>query len=256
MVLASVPYGNSNDFIRAFGEKVKEDYRDIRLQLSSPAIKTDIMQCGSVYGLNTCTIGLEAYATHMSINLNEHVRDVETWLPVNLKHALYHFNYFLGGALSATNGILLNQYYKVTVDGEDFSGNYSCINIGNGPCYGGNKMASIHAKPDDGLLDILFFKSASVMKTILISLSYLKGKYYKYPQYISYHRCKEVSVSSETPLLVQIDGEVFVDTSISIKIISGALNFVSAAGQPYQVRQPYAGVPYVARSDGPQVGAG
>ncbi|MDR1085859.1 MAG: hypothetical protein LBP22_13650 [Deltaproteobacteria bacterium] len=242
--LASVPYGKSNDFIRAFGEKKMDFFRDIGLQATSPVIKTDIMKCGSIYGLNTCTLGLEAYAIHSSASLNESMKGLKAHLPVHIRNVLYDFNFFLGGALSATNGLVNTQYYQVSMDGKDFSGHYCTINVGNGPCYGGNKMAAVHAEPDDGLLDVILFKSLSVIRTIRIAMEYVKGKYYKFPDYLTYYRAKEITVSSEVPIVIQVDGEVFVDTSFTVKVMAGAVNFVSPGGLPYHLRLEYCGVPY------------
>jgi diacylglycerol kinase family enzyme len=50
--LAVVPYGVTNNFVRAFGEGREALFRDIGLQAISPAIPTDILKCGSNYAID------------------------------------------------------------------------------------------------------------------------------------------------------------------------------------------------------------
>jgi diacylglycerol kinase family enzyme len=57
--LATVPYGHTNDFVRAFGEGLQYLFRDIAVQATSRTILTDVLQCGNNYGLNLCTVGME-----------------------------------------------------------------------------------------------------------------------------------------------------------------------------------------------------
>ncbi|MDR1607787.1 MAG: hypothetical protein LBT38_05180 [Deltaproteobacteria bacterium] len=234
--LGALPYGNSNDFTRAFGEDAFEPFRDLEAQIAGLSLPTDVIYCGNNYAINTCTIGMESYATHKAISLHNNYRRLIENSPRPLGRFLYNLLYFLGGVFSIKNQAIINQKYQITIDDQDFSGHYAIINIANGPCYGGDKSGAVAAMPNDGLLDVVLFKSTGIFNFISKGLDYLYGKYYKYPELISYHRAKEIVVRSEMPLVLQLDGEVFLDTMIKVKIIPKAIKFISVHNMTYKRR--------------------
>jgi YegS/Rv2252/BmrU family lipid kinase len=236
MELAIVPYGNMNDFVRAFGENKKEVFRDIAKQATSPVISTDVLYCGNNYALNTCTIGMEAYAVHKGLAMNERFKAAIEILPLSIGESIYEFLYFFGGILSTTNSKILNQHYQISIDEHGFSGNFSCINIANGPCYGGDKTPVPPAMPDDGYFDVMLFKSINALKFIKNGLEYMYGKYRKFPEYIQHQRAKEIIIRSEIPLMLQLDGEIFIDTNITVKIIPAAVKIVAVNNIAYEAR--------------------
>jgi YegS/Rv2252/BmrU family lipid kinase len=234
--LAVVPYGNSNDFVRAFGERKEKLFRDIKAQVLAPAIPTDVIFCGNNYALNTCTIGMEAYTVHKAAELN--ARGAPYWnkFPPCVRKFLYDFMFFWGGIVSSFTVKITHQYYTVLIDGKDASGQYTTINIANGPCYGGDKNAAVAAVPDDGQIDVMLFKSTNTFNIIRVGMEYIYGKYHKFPSTISYARVSEIAVRSEQPLVLQLDGEIFLDTNITIKIIPAAVKIVAVGNMPYERR--------------------
>jgi YegS/Rv2252/BmrU family lipid kinase len=225
--LGSIPYGNSNDFVRAFGDGLNDQFRNIDNQVNGKSVKTDLIYCGNNYALNTCTIGMESYATHKSLKVHHQYRKFMNVCPHPLDRFVYNILFYISGVLSIKNNDVIYQDYQIQIDNQDFSGQYAIINIANGPCYGGDKCAAPLASPNDGYLDVILFKSTNVFEFISKGLDYLYGKFYKYPELISYYRAKEVVVRSKLPLLLQLDGEVFIDTILTVKIIPNALNFIS-----------------------------
>ena len=230
--LASIPYGTSNDFVRAFGENKKSLFRNIALQVSSPAIPTDIIHCGNNYAINFCSLGLESDAIRSSIELyNEASQRIKKYRRLN--RFLFFTIPFLISLKAVYNKKVLNQHYIISLDGEDFSGVYSSINLANGPCYGGNKNPVITAMPDDGILDGLFTRCTSSFRAIRIMPSFVKGMFSKYPDYFLWKRFKKIEIRSEDPLLVVLDGEMFFDTYLKVEIIPKAVNFVAPGGISY-----------------------
>jgi diacylglycerol kinase family enzyme/ABC-type amino acid transport substrate-binding protein len=234
--LATVPYGNSNDFLRAFGEGKRELFRNIAAQAASPTVPTDIIFCGNNYALNTCTIGMEAYTLHKAAELNARYKNLWAGLPRGIGQFLYNFMFWLGGVISAMSPSITNRRYGVWMDGEEFSGNYATVNIANGPCYGGDKCAAIAAVPDDGRLDVMFLKSASRFQIVRVGTRYIYGKYRLFPNYVSYRRATEIAVRSDRPMVLQLDGELIFDTNIRIRIIPKAVNIVAVNGSSYERR--------------------
>jgi diacylglycerol kinase family enzyme len=144
--------------------------------------------------------------------------------------------FVIGGIMGVRDEKVRTQMYTVTVDGEDFSGRYGNINIANGPCYGGDKSAVTAAMPDDGFLDVLFIKSGTFWQSLGGITDYLKGLYYKHPAKFAYKRARKIAISSETPILINLDGEVFFDTNITIELVSHGVNFVAVNGLGYKKR--------------------
>ena len=237
--LAAVPYGTANDFIRAFGEGKKNLFRDIKLQAISPAIPMDIIHCGANYALNFCTVGMESDAIMTCLKIyNQFSGELRKFSKLN--YIVYVMLFYLGGVKAAFNMKVQKQYYKIDIDGEDFSGNYAAINIANGSCYGGNMNPVITAMPDDGLLDALFFRHKSVLRTASLITKFTKGMFQKYPKDFTLKRLKRIEIQSKDLLLVDLDGEVFFDTSLKVEIIPQAVNIVAPGGIRFLKRaDPY-----------------
>jgi len=236
--LAAVPYGMANDFIRAFGEDKKAMFRDIRLQVISPAILTDIIHCGNNYALNFCTVGMESDAIMTCLKIySQFPQTLRKFHSVN--YFMYVMLFYLGGVIAAFNKKVQKQYYKIGIDGEDFSGNYATINIANGPCYGGDMNPVVTAMPNDGLLDALFFKHKSVPRTASLITKYTKGEFSRYPKDFILKRFRKIEIQSEDPLLVDLDGEVFFDTSLKVEIIPQALKIVAPGGIEFQKKADF-----------------
>jgi diacylglycerol kinase family enzyme len=233
--LAIVPYGNFNDMIRAFGENKTALFRNIALQTVSPVIPTDIINCGANYALNFCTIGIESDAIMAALNMYNRIAGrVRKFRRLNF--FLYTTLFVLGGVKAALNRKVLNQHYTITVDGEDFSGLYVAVNIANGPCYGGDKNPVVTAKPDDGFLDTVFLRATGSFRILRIMVSYMKGEFRRFPKEFTWKRLRKIEIRSEDPLLVDMDGEAFFDTSLAIKIIPGAVKIVAPGGAVYKKR--------------------
>jgi YegS/Rv2252/BmrU family lipid kinase len=218
--LASVPYGSSNDFIRAFGEGKADLFRNITALTSAKTLQTDVMAFGSNYAINTCTIGLESLSV---IKMSKFARQHHSFL--NRLSFLYGPMLFMESLVSQFDQQVINQPYDIVIDSIDFSGKFSTINIANGPCYGGTKSVAPMARPDDGFLNVTLFKSIGSIRTTLVMPSYLKGKT---PSNCKVIRAKKVELHSKSPLQMQMDGEIFFDTDITIEIKPAAVQFVAA----------------------------
>jgi diacylglycerol kinase family enzyme len=235
--LATMPYGNTNDFARSFGEDKLPLFRDIARQVSAGTVKTDILYCGSNYALNFCTVGTESASIMRTMRLT---RAFE-WA-IRISRRFVPLMFILGGIAAAWDRKTREQRYSVAFDGERAEGAYATINIANGPCYGGDKSAVTGAVPNDGVLDALLLKSVGVLRALMILPRYLRGGYYKYPELFPYRRARKVEISSETLILVNLDGEVFFDTSLTVEVIPQAVNIVVLDGLKYE-RRPEAREP-------------
>jgi diacylglycerol kinase family enzyme len=232
--LALMPYGTGSDFVRSFGDEHYKLFRDIELQVTSPVIPTDVIHCGNNCALNFCAVGLEAASVIKTLSLYRRFEKTRARFPV-----LNSLFYTIGGIETIFNRDILNQRYEIEADGKDLSGEYSLINVANGPCYGSGKSAVTTAVPDDGKLDMMAVRNLSPFKALRLITDYLKGGYYKYPSICFLRRVKKLSIRSKSPLLVNLDGEAFFDSEITIEIIPRAIKIVAVNNLGYQRRTEY-----------------
>jgi diacylglycerol kinase family enzyme len=230
--LAMVPYGHTNDFMRAFGEGLRDIFRNIPLQAAAPLIATDILHCGSNYAMNLCTVGIESEALFKAVHRQHQMRKWPSFLKNNA--CIYNFMYILGGVEAMFNKKVRNQEYTVSIDEKDASGAYVNINIANGPCCGGDKNEAVTAVPDDGFMDILLFRKVkSAFEGLVKIVPYTAGHYDRFPADFTLKRGKVITIRSSSPLTINMDGEVFYDTNLTVELIPAAVNIVAPNNLPY-----------------------
>lgn len=232
--LAPVPWGRSNDFIRAFGEGLEDIFRNIPLLASAPVIPTDILHCGSNYALNHCLVGLESNSVFRAVEIQQALKTWPRFLRNN--NRLYHSTYIIGGVMVLFDKKMLRQEYGINIDGEDMSGHYASINMANGPCYGGDKNAVVTAVPDDGFIDALLFKSTGTLQGMTRITPYTTGHFAEFPEYFTVKRGKIISIRSKDPLMICLDGDIFLDTNITVEMIKGAVKIVAPNNLAYKRR--------------------
>ncbi|GMO21896.1 MAG: hypothetical protein Ta2B_00790 [Termitinemataceae bacterium] len=227
--LAMIPFGVGGDFIRSFGCENIELFKNIDLQIQSPAIPTDIINCGSNYALSFCLVGFESVTNKNVILSDPRVQKIKRFFP-----SLTPFYYTIGAFFSLIGEKRISQAYQIIADGEDVSGTYMTINIANSPYYARGKHPNAAALPNDGWLDMLLVKKIHPARAPFLFSTYLKGHYKKISNIVSHRRVKKISIRSEFPLLVCIDAETFFDTSIDMEIMEHAINFVAVNNLPYK----------------------
>jgi diacylglycerol kinase family enzyme len=237
--LAPVPWGHNSDFVRAFGEGMGEFFKDIPLLASAPVIPTDILHCGSNYALNLCIVGLESASVFKTIAMQRKLRDWPRFIRNNIR--IYNFLYYLGGFMVMFDRKLLNQEYTISIDGKNLSGIYASVNIANGPCYGGDKSAVVTAVPDDGIMDVLMLNGLRTLRGLRLVLPYTHGHYDYFPDNTTLKRGRIISIRSRDPLMINLDGEVFLDTNITVELIPGAVKIAAPGNLSYQRRGVFHG---------------
>ena len=220
--LTSVPYGNANDFIRSFGDKAKESFRDIRKLSTSPSRSIDIIHCGSNYALTQVIVGIVGQTVMYANSLFPHFP--RKWLRKNISLA-----YTICGVMAICNNEVMRQRYTVVLDGEDFSGNYCNIHVANGPCDGGTLLPSPYARPDSGYLEVIFANTSRKSDFMRSMGDYNSGRFEKH-KFFFHKRCRTLEVKSDVVMRVQIDGEGFYAQELKIVIIPGGIKFFAPEG--------------------------
>jgi diacylglycerol kinase family enzyme len=90
--LAAVPYGHTNDdFMSAFGEGIRDVFRNIPLQAAVPFIATDILHYGGDYAMNLCIVGIESAALFKAVYRRHQMRKWPAFIKNNA--CIYNFMY-------------------------------------------------------------------------------------------------------------------------------------------------------------------
>jgi diacylglycerol kinase family enzyme len=230
--LALMPYGMTNNFVQAFGKRQTPYFRDIRYQAGGTAVPTDVIRCKGRYALNFCTIGMVSDAILRAMQINRVLEQGGRVLR-QIYYGLYRPVYYLGGLLAAFNRRITRQRYEINIDDEPVSGKFMNITIANGPCYGGGRRAA-GAVPDDGMLDICIGKSASSLNIFRMVSSGALDRPQNYPAGFIVRRGKKISVKSDLPLFINMDGEVFFDNCFTAEIMPQAVKIVSVLDCTYE----------------------
>ncbi|MCL2839695.1 MAG: hypothetical protein FWE05_02895 [Defluviitaleaceae bacterium] len=217
--LAIIPYGTSNDFVRAFGEGKNAIFRDIAKQAVAPSIPTDIISISGKYVLNFCSIGFGAAVVIKYYELCKRYPLLLKILGKSLYTAGIPFAFF-------DKNITL-QKYEVLIDGERYDGVYMGIDLANGSRYGGTQTPFPMAHPADGQMEIMLHSCRANPYFFIVAKDFIKGRYYKHPKVLHHKSAKEVVIRSNAPIYVNVDGETFCSAKIDAKIIPSAVKIVA-----------------------------
>ena len=220
--LTCVSYGVASEFALTFGQVNAKKFQDIKSLLTAPSRPMDIIRCGTNYVLLGLTVGLVGQTVIMTKKVFP--RLPQKWLKKNSGLA-----YSICALITMFNKQIMTQKYKITVDGRDFSGAYCNIFISNIATKGGGLVPTPYAKPNDGIVDVLFVDAISkftVMKTIN---NVNKGHYAKYPNY-HYHTFKTMEIESDDLLSVEMDGEAFYARELKLEVIPGGVKVFAPEG--------------------------
>lgn len=214
---AVVPLGSGNDFIRLFG--TRNDFLDLEAQVNGTPIKIDAIKCGDRIAVNQCSMGMDAEICAKQSDFKK--------IPLLSGDRAYT----VALAYCALNKRENN--FTITIDdNRPISGNFLFAVCGNSRYYGGGYKATPYALPDDGLLDFSIIDTLTLPDLFTKVGTYKKGKHYNWKQTL-YVRGKKMSIHSDEPAALNIDGEVDVVNDCTFEILPKAFSFVIPANSNY-----------------------
>ena len=115
-------------------------------------------------------------------------------------------------------------------DQESWQEDNLLIVLCNGPREGGGFFIAPEAKVDDGWLDYAAITSVSRPMMFRLLPEVMKGTHGRFPQ-VRVNRFKELSITSDRPLVIHTDGEIFAGfgtdvRELSVKILPEALEVI------------------------------
>jgi diacylglycerol kinase family enzyme len=231
--LASVPYGNANDFLRAFGNDNVPLFRDIKKLSESPSVMTDVFRCNENIAVSIAAVGLEGSAILVTEKISRKLTRFK------FLRKLIPTLYTLGAVVVLFSERLRSQYYFITVDGVDYSGEYMDINIGNSFGNGGKNSSNPYAVPNDGYLNAVLVKKMPLFKSLASVSQFTKGNFEKFPRNFVHIRFKEMTATSDEPIRICADGEAFYARKLDIQIRPNALRVIAPEGVTYKPFKEY-----------------
>jgi YegS/Rv2252/BmrU family lipid kinase len=208
-IVADVPCGSGNDFIKGFTDE-KDPYKLLASYRNMNHQKVDVGLINGRYFVNISSVGFDA---EIVFNAKKYKR-----LPLVSAELAYVVSVF--ATLIRLSG------YKMTVQidrQEPMDVNVLFATMANGNYYGGGMKAAPKAIHDDGLLDFGLVDIVKRRKVPFLLPKYMKGKHDQLKE-VHMIRGEKMTIHANKPLPVNIDGEVVHSDDIQVSVIKGGLN--------------------------------
>jgi diacylglycerol kinase (ATP) len=207
-VMAVVPIGSGNDFAYSIGITQKSAHA-LAHALKAENIKpVDIGLMTDEHGRkeyfdNTLGIGFDAVVTIRS-------------------HKLPIVKGFLMYLTAVIQTIVLNHNparVKIETDAEAWDGSTLMVTLCNGPREGGGFMLSPESKNNDGKMEYVIVDKVSRATMFRLVPEFMKGTHMRFKQ-VRMGEFKKFALSSDLPLYIHADGEVFTSFGSNLKKVS------------------------------------
>ena len=194
-----IPSGTGNDFIASAG--IPTDPKEaLELIFKGETKPTDYMVCGGVRGLNVIGVGID-------VDILKRCRKYKI-----LKGKLQYL-------ASLIVSLIKFRFYKFTVvKGEERIEKEALIAaVGNGI-----KICPL-AKIDDGKLDFVIAGKLKKIKIPPAFIKLMKGKILE-TDFTTMENCEHVKIEFDSPITIQIDGELYDGIDFDLSIVKGGIN--------------------------------
>ncbi len=220
--VAVVPLGSGNDFVRYFG--TKEDFLVLDDQINGTPVELDVIKCGDEIAINQCSMGMDAEVCAMQGEIKK--------LPLVTGEGAYYL-----GCIYAIIKKFRNKFTVRVDDGEPLKLDALFCFIGNASYYGGGFRAAPLSSPNDGVLDFVLGESkCSRLKLATLLNKYKRGEHLDW-DITRFKRGKKLTIHTETPAAVNVDGECQYVTDATFEIIEKAIKFVVPRGSKFLEKQ-------------------
>ena len=218
-VMGVVPIGSGNDFAYSIGITQKADHALAHALKAETVQSVDIGLMTDAHGRkeyfdNTLGIGFDAVVTIRS-------------------HKLPIVKGFLMYLTAVIQTIILNHNpagVKIETDTESWEGSTLMVTLCNGPREGGGFMLSPKSKNNDGKMEYVIVDKVSRGMMFRLVPEFMNGTHMRFKQ-IRMGEFKKFTLSSDLPLYIHADGEIFTSfgsnlRKASFEIIPKALRVV------------------------------
>ena len=220
--MAHYPCGLTNDFLKNFGERQKLFYNMDNL-IRGEVIQVDFVKNVGVSGADIhnhvlfSTTGL----TELAERFASRIKFIGSMNP--------QFLYVLSFLLT----FLFNPTVDYEIDGEDQSGEYDMIYMGNSICLGGSFYPISNASPGDGRMDLLLLKKIRKWRALHFMRLFRRGEISELPDsFLTVTKASSLSIRRRDGkyIYLNVDGETLKEKEWKVELMPGALNYVVPQG--------------------------
>lgn len=209
--LAVLAYGSGNDFIKYYQGK---DFLSVDSLVNGTPHKIDILKVNDSYSINVCNFGFDSVVASTANKLSRKGNK----------------NPYRWGIVKA---IFCGRFNRIQVkaDGEELNPGKRMLlcTLGNNNHVGGEFFCSPRAKNDDGLIEVGYCKTTTLMGFLGLLKIYTVGNHLDDPKaskHFIYRQSKTVDVHSDKQIELCLDGEMLPGNDFHIEIIPGAISFI------------------------------
>lgn len=204
--MATLPMGGSNIWAREQGLPLEPDTA-ARVLVEGQFRSVDLGLAGSRYFLLMAGVGFDAAVVRAMAGEG--------------RQPFWPLGYIFKGINIAVN--FAGEQTVIQLDDRQVGGETVMVVIGNTRLYGGMAQITHQATIDDGLLDVCVFRGKGGLSQIsMYTLTALMQRPDRIKG-VDYYRGREVTISSQTPLFVQADGEPIGTTPMTFRVVPRAL---------------------------------
>ncbi len=200
-----VPAGTGNDFCKPMRIPTDPEAA-LAVALGAHTIKVDVGRAWDRYFLNSAGIGFDAEVCRETNAIPKYFGGTIPYL-VGVAKVLARFR---------------PRPVTVDIDGHITQATITLLAVGNGQYYGGGMRIAPHASLTDGLFDIITAGNLSLPELLAAVPRIYSGNHLRLPK-VQETRGQRLTVTSDYPLAVHLDGEVAGTLPVTIEILPGAL---------------------------------
>ena len=212
--VALIPRGTGGDFVRTFGipGDVAAAAR-IALEGETQAVDLGRVTYRAWDGTETVSLFANVASAGMSGAIAQRANDTSKALGAKMSYLWATVAVFAGWSAVET---------RLTVDGEHRSGKMFDVVVANGRFFGGGMKMCPDAVPDDGLLDVVTIGDVTRRDLLLTMPKIYRGTHLPHPKAEAL-RGRVVTIETDEPIPVELDGEQPGTTPARFEVLPGAL---------------------------------
>lgn len=138
----------------------------------------------------------------------------------------------MGGTIPFLTSVLVelfgyrNKAVVVRFDGQELQGRANAVIACNGRYFGGGMHVGPLARPDDGLMDLIYVGDLTRVELLLNLPRLYAGTHLSHPK-VHHFRAREIAVQTEEEVFVEAEGELLGTAPARLRIVPGALPIIA-----------------------------